>query len=120
MGKRILIFDDDVELISILEYITNENGWQLFSQTNCDDLLKQTRAVKPDVILMDNWLPGIGGIRATQTLKKEDDLKHIPVIYFSANNNIESLAANAGADTFIAKPFELDELEKVIRQYLSE
>ena len=68
----------------------------------------------PQVILMDNWIPDTGGVIATQSIKQEADLKDIPVIYFSANNDIQSLARQAGADTYLEKPFDLNELEAVI------
>jgi two-component system cell cycle response regulator DivK len=67
---------------------------------------------------MDNWIPDAGGIIATQTLKKNADLKDIPVIYFSANSDIQILADHAGAETYLAKPFDLDELERVINEVL--
>ena len=67
---------------------------------------------------MDNWIPDDGGIIATQTLKKDENLKHIPVIYFSANSDIELLANHAGAETYLAKPFDLEELERVINDLL--
>ena len=114
-----MIFDDDIEIFSILKYLVEDNGWQLQCRENCNNLVQEVRNIRPDVILMDNWIPETGGIAATQTLKREDDLKHIPVIYFSANNNIEELAREAGADTFIAKPFDLDELEEMIKKQLN-
>jgi two-component system cell cycle response regulator DivK len=67
---------------------------------------------------MDNWIPETGGIVATQTLKKHPEFKSIPVIYFSANNDIQSLAKQAGADTYLEKPFDLTELEEIIDQTL--
>ena len=115
-----MIFDDDTEIFTILDYIVQDNGWQLQCRINCDNLLEEVRVVKPDLILMDNRIPETGGIVATQALKKEEDLKDIPVIYFSATNNIEKLAAQAGADSFIAKPFDLDDLERVIKSYLEQ
>jgi len=118
--KKVMIFDDDTEIFTILDYIVQDNGWQLQCRSNCDNLLEEVRAAKPDLILMDNRIPETGGIAATQTLKKEEDLKHIPVIYFSATNNIEKLAEQAGADSFIAKPFDLDDLEKAIKNYLEQ
>jgi two-component system cell cycle response regulator DivK len=116
--KKVLVFDDDTEIFSILTYIMEENGWSLHSQTNCNKLIEVVREISPDVILMDNWIPETGGMIATQTLKKQEDLKHIPVIYFSANNDIEALAQQAGADSFIPKPFDIDDLEKTVRGYL--
>jgi two-component system cell cycle response regulator DivK len=67
---------------------------------------------------MDNWIPDTGGIIATQTIKSQTDLKDIPVIYFSANNDIQSLAKQAGADTYLEKPFDLAELELVIEKMI--
>ena len=72
----------------------------------------------PSVILMDNWIPDSGGIVATQTLKSNEDLKNIPVVYFSANSDIQLLADHAGAETYLAKPFDLDELERTINEVL--
>ena len=82
MKKRILVFDDDEELLAILEYIINDNGWELFSQLNCNKLLEKVREVKPDLIIMNNWIPDMGGVEATRLLKKEADLKKTPVIFF--------------------------------------
>ena len=68
----------------------------------------------PDVILMDNWIPDTGGIIATQALKNNDALKSIPVVYFSANSDIQLLAKQAGAEAYIAKPFDLEDMERII------
>ena len=68
----------------------------------------------PDVILMDNWIPDTGGIIATQALKNNDSLKSIPVVYFSANSDIQLLAKQAGAEAYIAKPFDLEDMERII------
>lgn len=116
MSKRILICDDDADILSICEYILTELGWQVFTRTNCNDILNTVNELKPDIILMDNWIPDCGGIIATQILKNNQDLKLIPIIYFSANNDVKSLARLAGADTFLAKPFDIQELEEVIHR----
>jgi DNA-binding NtrC family response regulator len=112
--KRIIIFDDDEDILSICSFILEEQGWEVHAFTDCNDIIKRVERVEPNVILMDNWIPDIGGMLATQMLKKHTGLKNIPVIYFSANNDIQTLANNAGADTFLAKPFDIEELEKVI------
>ncbi len=116
MSKRILIFDDDVDILSICSYILEDQGWDVHTSPHCNDIVNTVRNVQPNVILMDNWIPDSGGVIATQALKKEQDLKNIPVIYFSANNDIQTLASQAGADTFLEKPFDLNELELVIER----
>ncbi len=113
-NKKIVIFDDDEDILSICSYILEEQGWKVFSFTDCNNIQEKVSSILPAVILMDNWIPDDGGIIATQTLKKNDDLKNIPVIYFSANSDIEILANHAGAQTYLAKPFDLEELERVI------
>jgi two-component system cell cycle response regulator DivK len=116
--KRIIIFDDDEDILSICTYILEEQGWQVNTFRNCNNIISKVADILPDVILMDNWIPDIGGIAATQTLKNSDEYKNIPVIYFSANNDIHLLAQDAGADSFLAKPFDIDELEKTINSVL--
>ena len=117
-AKKIIIFDDDEDILSICSYILEEQGWEVHTFTDCNDITEKVARIFPDVILMDNWIPDAGGIIATQTLKKDEELKHIPVVYFSANSDIQLLADHAGAETYLAKPFDLEELERVINSVL--
>ncbi|HZY36099.1 MAG TPA: response regulator [Mucilaginibacter sp.] len=117
-GKTIAIFDDDEDILAICSFILEEQGWKVFTYTDCNQISEKVSAVLPDVIIMDNWIPDEGGIIATQTLKKNDALKNIPVVYFSANSDIEILANHAGAEIYLAKPFDLEELDKVISKVL--
>jgi DNA-binding NtrC family response regulator len=116
--KKIVIFDDDEDILSICSFILEEQGWTVFAYTDCNQITEKISAVRPDIIIMDNWIPDDGGIIATQTLKKNEELKAIPVIYFSANSDIELLASHAGAETYLAKPFDLEDLERVINTML--
>lgn len=115
-AKRIAIFDDDEDILSICSYILEEQGWEVYTFTDCNEITDKVSRVLPDVILMDNWIPDDGGITATKTIKGTKALHHIPIIYFSANSDIQSLASQAGAETFLAKPFDLEELEQVINR----
>jgi CheY-like chemotaxis protein len=63
---------------------------------------------------MDNWIPDAGGVLATRQIKDDLILKSIPVIFFSANDHVQELAAEAGAEFFLQKPFDIDELENVV------
>lgn len=118
-SKKIIIFDDDEDILSICTYILTERGWEVFTYTDCNAIAERVSNIQPSVILMDNWIPDVGGIIATQTLKSTNALKDIPVIYFSANSDIQLLADHAGAESFLAKPFDLDDLEGVINNVLS-
>ena len=83
MAKRILIFDDDTDILSICSYILEEQGWEVHTRTHCNNIIETLEEVQPNVILMDNWIPDTGGIVATQLIKEHDEFKAIPVIYFS-------------------------------------
>lgn len=117
--KKIIIFDDDEDILSICTFILEEQGWIVSAFADCNNIIERVLAIMPDVILMDNWIPDDGGIIATQKLKQNETLKSIPIIYFSANSDIASLANHAGAESYLAKPFDLEELERVINTVLT-
>jgi len=113
-GKKIIIFDDDEDILSVCTYVLEEQGWEVHVFTDCNQIVDKVGNLMPDVILMDNWIPDTGGIVATQALKSNDELKNIPVVYFSANSDIQLLAKQAGAEAYIAKPFDLEDMERII------
>jgi CheY-like chemotaxis protein len=114
LNKRIIIFDDDEDILSICSFVLQESGWEVFVFPDCKDVVERVTEINPAAIVMDNWIPETGGIIATQLLKQSPAVKDIPVIYFSANSKIEDLAAEAGADDYLAKPFELEDLEQIV------
>ena len=113
-GKKIVIFDDDEDILSVCTYVLEEQGWEVHVFTDCNQIVEKVNPIMPDVILMDNWIPDTGGIIATQAIKNNDTLKNIPVVYFSANSDIQLLAKQAGAESYIAKPFDLEDMERII------
>ncbi len=113
-----IIFDDDADILSMCRFILEGAGLQVYTFTDCNDVLGRVEAVQPDVILMDNWIPDDGGIIATRRLKNSSTVAQIPVIYFSANSEIDQLAEQAGAQAYIAKPFDLDVLTGTIKRFL--
>lgn len=118
MTKKILICDDDEDILSICTYILEENGWEVHTRNHCKNIVETVEEIMPHIILMDNWIPDVGGIKATQSIKATPALNQIPIIYFSANNDVKALAKVAGADNFLAKPFDIEELEKMVTSVL--
>lgn len=119
-AKKILIFDDDTTILEVITIIFEENGYQVEISETSHDILEKVAGFQPDVILMDNWIPKIGGVEATKLLKSHEEFKSIPVIYVTANNDIVRLAEEAQADDFVAKPFNLDDLEDKVAKYLKD
>src|SRR6476469_6080486 len=114
--KRVLVCDDDLDILDILDYALTDSGWEVVKSYTVDDIIDKVENAQPSVIIMDNWIPGVGGIEATQAIKKHPVFKNIPVIYLTANNDIETLAEKAGADLSLPKPFDLDILTKVVEK----
>ncbi|MNK00643.1 CAI-1 autoinducer sensor kinase/phosphatase CqsS [compost metagenome] len=109
-AKKVAVFDDDQDLLTIFRFLFEDAGCIVESFSDCDEVVEKVRRVAPDLILMDNWIPSLGGEVAVKLLKAEPDLKDIPVIYISANNDVKEIAARAGAERFMPKPFEFDDL----------
>jgi CheY-like chemotaxis protein len=114
MSKKVFIFDDNRDILELCTLILEGVGYETKTSSTSNHIIEQVSAYEPDIILMDNWLPDVGGIAATQELKKHPVYKKIPVVYFSANNDIKSLAATAGAESYLSKPFDIDQLEAVV------
>jgi two-component system, OmpR family, phosphate regulon response regulator PhoB len=120
MTKRVLILDDDIDILQICTIVLKKKGFDVQTLNNSSQVLSQVRSYQPDVILMDNWIPGPGGIEATRLLKLDPDTQHIPVIFFSANSNVTQLAREARADYFLQKPFDITELEGIVQMAISQ
>ena len=116
--KKVFIFDDNTDILELCTLILEDAGYQIKTSPTSNNIVSQVSAFMPDLIFMDNWLPDVGGIEATQELKNHSQLKHIPVIYFSANNDVKSLSEKAGADAYLSKPFDIHVLEEIVVNYI--
>jgi two-component system alkaline phosphatase synthesis response regulator PhoP len=116
MNKKVFIFDDNNDILELCTLILEDAGYEIKTSATSNDIVAQVSAYMPDLIFMDNWLPDVGGVEATQELKNHPELKHIPVIYFSANNDVKALAEKAGADNFLAKPFDIHAFEEIVKK----
>lgn len=118
MSKRIIIYDDDKDILLVTATILEMRGYIVQGKEDCKTIDEDLTGFQPDVILMDNWLPDIGGVKAIQYIKSQESFKYIPVIFFSANSNVEELAKEAGADYMLKKPFEIAGLQQLIEKAL--
>jgi CheY-like chemotaxis protein len=114
MSYKILIYDDDTDILEVTAAILKMRGFAVSCKDNCRDITADLEQEQPDVILMDNWLPDIGGVKAVQFIKSNPGFKNIPVIFFSANSHVEELAKEAGADYMLKKPFEIKDLQEMV------
>ena len=116
--KTVLICEDDEGIIDVTTIVLQEKGYKVIPLLDCQKVYEYVDTYKPDIILLDLWMPDINGEEVTRTLKSNDHTKHILIIIISANKDTEKIAKNAGADTFLCKPFDIEELEQTVERYL--
>lgn len=114
--KRVLVCDDDKEILEVLDLILRGAGWEVTTSEHVNGIIELIANSNPSVIVMDNWIPDTGGIIATQHIKSHPVYRSIPVVYSTANDNINQLAKQAGADLAIGKPFDLADFEQIMEQ----
>lgn len=116
--KRILIFDDDIATLDVVSIIFKDLGYYVEIAETADDILYKVDMMKPDLIMMDVSIPVIGGIEATRLLKGKEIYRDIPVVIITANNDVAKLSAQASADAYLPKPFDLNDLEEKVAKLL--
>src|SRR4051812_17547291 len=104
-GKKILIIDDDTSIAQGLELLLGSEGYDMFVVTNGLEAAMQTRALLPDLIILDVMLGCADGRDIARSLKADDETKHIPIIMVSANHLLGEHYRECGANVFIPKPF---------------
>ncbi len=116
--QKILVVDDDDDTLDLVGILLPMHGFTVKKVSDSEDTLTQARIFEPDLILLDINIRGRDGKEICKELKSPGSpFKNIPVILFSAGNNLEKQIADCAADDFIQKPFDLAELVNKIRQY---
>jgi two-component system cell cycle response regulator DivK len=111
MCKKIIIFDDDKDILEVTSVILRKRDYRVKTVRDLDNFMEMILEYKPDVILMDLRIPEIGGKEATRLLKNKSPTRNIPVILFTAHNNgKENLIEVTGADDVLFKPFNITNL----------
>lgn len=117
--KKIMIADDDPGIVDAVEIMLDFEGYEVSSTVNGATLLDMQTEF-PDLLLLDIWMSGFDGRDICRKLKQKKNTKGIPIIMISASRDIERSAYEAGADDFLAKPFEITDLLGKIKKHLKE
>jgi len=110
MKKKILVCDDNVDIADVLKIILEGGGYEVKVLNEGRNILKEVKQFNPNLLLLDIMLPGIDGKEISLKLKSDKETKKLPIIVISALNNPKQVAKEAGADGFIAKPFDMQTL----------
>lgn len=116
--KTILVADDDPAIVDALQLMLETVGYEV--KTTVDgNKVKELRSEFPDLLLLDIWMSGQDGRDICKYLKGKSETQHIPIIMISANKDTAKIAKEVGADDFVAKPFEMDELLHKVAKHIN-
>ena len=114
--KSILIYEDDQEILFLCKKLLSKNNYRVETLSRCENVIADIDRIKPNLILMDLWIPEIGGEKAISMIKENPATRHIPVLLFSANAEIKEICKKINADGYIKKPFDIHTLKETIEQ----
>lgn len=105
-GYRILIVDDEKDILEFLSYNIRREGFEVFTEKNGQDGLKTAAKVKPHLIILDVMMPGMDGMETCVELRKLDSVRDSIILFLTARSEDYSQIAGfeAGADDYVAKP----------------
>ncbi len=112
-----MIADDDVCIVQLLSLMLKQEGYEVCSTLNGATLLHIDKGF-PDIILLDISMPGVDGRDICKSLKQKELTQNIPIIMISASDDVERSVMDAGANDFLAKPFDMKDLLKKIEKNL--
>jgi CheY-like chemotaxis protein len=116
-SKKIMVVDDNPGILDAIGIMLEFEGYQVQGELNGDMLLTMENEF-PDLLLLDIWMSGTDGRDICKHLKQKQNTRNIPIVLVSASKDIEHSAMEAGADDFLAKPFEMDDLLEKIKKYV--
>ncbi len=117
MKNKILIIEDEPDIGEIMSITLTQSGYKVKVLANGKELKAHIAKFKPNVIMMDLWMPGVDGSLITKELKGKKLTKDIPIILVSARNNLEKIARQVKADGFLAKPFDISSLVSIVKKF---
>jgi DNA-binding response OmpR family regulator len=115
--KKIIVAEDDQDILFILDMILNDAGYQVEAFSDGVAIMAGHSEV-PDLFILDKDMPSIDGLSLCKHLRSQRDTKDTPIIMISAFHYLRRTAKHAGVNEFIEKPFEVKLLLNTIRKYI--
>lgn len=117
LGKSICLLEDNDDIREILEYLLNDENYEVFSYATVRDFELNVKNIKPDLFLLDVMLPDGNGLDVCQKLKTSQITHAIPVFMMSAHAQLGEMKQRCAAEGFVTKPFDVfDLISKIDRQ----
>ena len=120
MAKKILIVDDEPDILRAAKVRLMSFGYEVITASDGNNIIDLLQRDMPDLILLDLRLPRMDGDKICIMLKTDDRFKHIPIIIFTASSDLTTTkkVKDSGADSYLIKPFDTEELLQTIKKFL--
>ncbi|MEA2646570.1 MAG: two-component system, OmpR family, phosphate regulon response regulator PhoB [Chloroflexota bacterium] len=116
MMPEVLVVDDDAPLLRVLALHLENEGYSVRTAPGGREALAQVALHRPDIIVLDAMMPAMSGVEVCRQVRAMEHGDEIRVMMLTANSQVEEAAADAGADTFMTKPFSLVTLSAELRR----
>ena len=113
----ILVVEDDPQVARLIALVLQRSGYQSQIVSDGQSALQEAKAKRPSMIFADLTIKGMGGDALCNALKKQPETKEIPYIVVSGDRDIADKARQCGADDYMGKPFEFDDLIRLVKKY---
>ncbi|MDD4894616.1 MAG: response regulator [Candidatus Omnitrophica bacterium] len=121
MAKTIMLVDDELDLLKVTSFRLKRAGYEVVTAVDGQAALDLLKGNKPDLVLLDVHLPIIDGYEVCKRMKENEELKQIPVIFFSATSSAQKIEAKTkelNAQGYLIKPFEAENLINIIKKLI--
>lgn len=120
--KKILIVDDEPNIVMSLEYTFKKNNYEVFIARDGQEALDILKTNFPDVIILDIMMPMVDGFATLEQIRKDENLKHTKVMFLSAKNKASDIekGLSLGADAYLTKPFSVKKVVDKVAELLLE
>lgn len=120
MGKRVLLIEDEPNIIEAISFILSRDGWTVHTHEDGMTAMDKVASMPPDMIILDVMLPGRSGFDILRDLRNHDLSKDIPVMMLTARGQDKDreLALRLGANHFMTKPFSNTEVRDYVRSMI--
>ncbi len=120
MATRVLVVDDDPHVLQLLRVNFELEGYEVLSASHGEEALEQVKKGKPDILVCDVMMPGMDGLEVVRRVRANKATAKIPIVMVSAKAQLTDLSAgdNAGADAYVTKPFDPQDLLDAVGRLL--
>lgn len=118
--KKILIVDDEPNIVMTLEYTFKKSNYEVFIARDGQEALDILKTNYPDVIILDIMMPMVDGFATLEQIRKDENLQHTKVMFLSAKNKESDIEKGLalGADAYLTKPFSIKKVVEKVEELL--